>query len=165
MKQLSLTQRKLLKSIHIIAAGIWITIGLTMFVIHFIKNDMTTDDGLYILNKISYFMDMKILVPAATTCLITGWIYSQFTKWGYFKHRWLTFKWIVTVGIITLGTIHTGPGLEELVHISKEEGLSALTNINYTTKDNIHTIIGLCMNLILISTVFISVFKPWSKNK
>jgi hypothetical protein len=165
MKQLSLTQRKVLKSIHIIAAGIWICVGFSMFMIHFLKDEITTGDGLYTLNKISYFMDMKILVPAAMTCLITGWIYSQFTKWGYFKHKWITFKWIITVGIIVIGTIQTGPALEKLVEISKHDGLSALSNLDYITTDKLHSIVGVCMNLTLIITVFISVFKPWSKKK
>lgn len=163
MKQLTLTQKKCLKSIHILAAGIWISVGLIMFLMHFMSDEIQSRDHLYMMNSILYFMDMKILVPAAMTCLISGFIFSQFTKWGYFKYKWITFKWIITIAIIVIGTIQTGPALEEMVRISKEEGLSALTNTEYIWKDKSHSIVGFLMNLTLIITLVISVFKPWGK--
>jgi len=163
MTQLSQTQKKWLKSIHIFAAAIWVSVGSIMFILHFMKKEIQTGDHLYMMNRILYFMDMKILVPAAMTCLLTGWIYSQFTKWGYIKYKWLAFKWIITIGIIVLGTIQTGPALESMVQISKEQGLTALTNPEYIINDNMHIAVGLGMNLILITTIFISVFKPGGK--
>jgi len=81
MAQLSVQQKKWIKSIHIIAAGIWITTGLVMFLLHFMGNDLSTGTELYLLNRIIYFIDMKSLVPSAVVCLLTGWLYSQFTKW------------------------------------------------------------------------------------
>jgi len=83
MTQLTVKQRKWLKSIHVIAAGVWITTGLVMFLIHFMGNDLSTGEQLHLLNRIIYFIDMKLLVPSAVVCLLTGWMYSQFTKWGY----------------------------------------------------------------------------------
>ena len=165
MKQLSLTQNKWLKSVHLIAAGVWITTGLVMFLVQFLSDDVQSGDQLYLMNKIIHFIDMKILVPSAILCLLTGWMYSQFTKWGYFKHGWLIFKWIITVLIIVLGTIYSGPWIEKLVDISGEIGTNALTNSDYQWYDKSQNIMGVCMTSTLIITIFISVFKPAKSKK
>jgi len=160
MAELTVKQKNWLKSIHIIAAGVWITTGIVMFLIHFLGNDLSTGTELHLLNKIIYFIDMKLLVPSAVICLLTGWMYSQFTKWGYFKHGWLIFKWIITVLIIVLGTIFSGPWIEKTVKISGELGLKALQDADYIWYADNHLIMGVCMTSTLIVAVFISVFKP-----
>ncbi|QIA07756.1 hypothetical protein [Draconibacterium halophilum] len=165
MQQLTITHKKWLKSIHLLAAGIWVTTGLTMFLLNFLSSNIETGEQLFLMNQIVHFIDMKILVPAAILCLITGWVYSQFTKWGYFKHGWMTYKWIITLLIIVLGTIFSGPWIEEMVKISGEIGLKALNNTKYQLLDRNQTIMGLCMNGTLIITIFISVFKPKKKAK
>ncbi|WP_319481984.1 hypothetical protein [uncultured Draconibacterium sp.] len=165
MAELTVKQKKWLKSIHVIAAGVWITTGAVMFLIHFLGNDLSTGGQLHLLNRIIHFIDMKLLVPAAITCLLSGWMYSQFTKWGYFKHGWLIFKWIITVLIIVLGTLFSGPWIEETVKISGELGLKALQNADYNWYANNHLIMGVCMTSTLIVAVFISVFKPKLKKQ
>jgi len=165
MKQLSISQKKWLKSIHLLAAGIWVTAGLNMFLLHFMRSSVETGEQLYLMNQIIHFIDMKILVPAALTCLITGWLYSQLTKWGYFKHGWITFKWIITLVIIVLGTLFSGPWITEMVKISGDLGLKALSNLEYQQLDRYQTLMGVCMNGTLIVTIFISVFKPQKTRK
>ncbi|MGV8829678.1 MAG: DUF2269 family protein [Breznakibacter sp.] len=160
MAELTVRQKKWLKSIHILAAGVWITSGLVMFLIHFFGNDLSTGAELHLLNRIIYFVDMKLLVPAAIVCLLTGWIYSQFTKWGYFKHGWLLFKWIITILIIVLGTIYSGPWIKKTVEISGSLGLDALRDADYMWYDRYHLLMGVCMTTTLIIAVFISIFKP-----
>ncbi len=165
MKQLSITQKKWLKSVHLLAAGIWVTTGLIMFLLHFLRSSVETGEQLYLMNQIIHFIDMKLLVPAAMLSLLTGWAYSQFTKWGYFKHGWMTFKWIITLSIIILGTIFSGPWISEMVRISGEIGMDALNNTEYQWFDKNQTIMGICMNGTLIIAIFISVFKPGKTKK
>jgi len=165
MKNLSQTQKRWLKSIHLLSAGIWVTTGLIMFLLHFMRSEIQTGDHLYLMNQIINFIDMKILVPSAISCLITGWLYSQFTKWGYFKYGWMTFKWIITLLIIILGTLYSGPWIAEMVKISGELGMAALNNTDYQWYDKSQTLMGLCMNGTLIITIFISVFKPGKVKK
>lgn len=160
MKQLTVKQKKWLKAIHLIAAGVWISTGLVMFLIHFMSGDLTTGDQLYLLNKVIYFIDMSILVPSAVICLLTGWVYSHFTQWGYFKHGWLIFKWIITVLIIVLGTIFSEPWIAKTVEISGDIGLEAVYNSDYLWYLNSHVTLGVCMTGILIIAIFISIFKP-----
>jgi len=165
MKQLSVTQKKWLKSIHLIAAGVWITTGLIMFLVQFMNDDIKTGDQLHLMNQIIHFIDMKILVPSAILCLLTGWMYSQFTKWGYFKHAWLIFKWIITVLIIVLGTIYSGPWIEKLVLISGEIGLDSLHDTDYQWYEKSQNVMGVGMTGTLIVSIFISIFKPGKSKK
>ncbi|WP_372640008.1 hypothetical protein [Ancylomarina sp.] len=160
MNNLSLTQKKWLKSIHLLTVGIWVTTGLTMFLLHFMRSEIQTGDHLHLMNKIIHFIDMKILVLAAILSLLTGWAYSQFTKWGYFKHGWMIFKWITTLLIIIIGTILSGPWISKMVRISGELSMDALNNAEYQWFDKNQTLMGICMNGTLIITIFISVFKP-----
>lgn len=160
MRQLTITQKKWLKSIHLLAAGIWITTGLVMFLLHFMQSNVETGKQLHLMNQIIHYIDMKILVPAAILSLLTGWVYSQFTKWGYFKHGWMTFKWVITLLIIVLGTLFSDPWISEMVRISEELGVNALNNPEYQWYDNSQNIMGVCMTSTLIITIFISVLKP-----
>ena len=35
------------------------------------------------------FIDDFIIIPGANGALLTGLIYSVFTGWGWFKHKWI----------------------------------------------------------------------------
>ncbi|ALO16095.1 putative integral membrane protein [Salinivirga cyanobacteriivorans] len=166
MRKLTPKQTKLLKSIHVLAAGVWITTGLVMLSFEtFMPEKIQTGEHLYMANYILYFIDTKILPPAAITCLLTGLIYSVFTKWGFFKHNWIIFKWIVTIVLILLGTFASEPLIIKMLELSKAEGITALNNSYYELISNGQFILGLVMLSTLIVTVFISVFKPLKKRK
>ncbi len=165
MKQLSLKQRQWLKAFHLLAASVWISSGIIILLFYLIGQNISNGDHLYMLNYLTDFIDMKILVPSAMLCLFTGLFYSLFTKWGFFKHRWLVFKWIITVGIIVLGTVFTGPWVEEMVQLSLKEGIAVLKNSHYLAIGRSQFVMGACMNITLITAVFVSVFKPWKKSK
>ncbi|MGQ1911189.1 hypothetical protein ACT3CE_15565 [Marinifilum sp. RC60d5] len=117
-------------------------------------------DTIFNVNRIVYFIDMRILVPSAILSLLTGWIYSQLTPWGYFKHGWLIFKWVITVLIIVLGTIFSEPCIAKTVEISGQLGLDSVKNSDYRWYMNSHLTMGVCMTGTLIIAVFISILKP-----
>ncbi len=161
MKQFTVKQQRWLKGFHLLSVSIWLTCGIVMLSFSHIASEINSGDQLYMLNYLTDFIDMKILVPAAIFTLLTGLLYSVYTKWGFFKHRWLLFKWVVTVAIIITGTIFTGPWIEEMANMAKRDGIAVLHNSHYIMINRSQFIIGLCMNITLIFTLFISVFKPW----
>jgi len=161
MKQFNVIQQKWLKSFHLLFAAVWLTCGTVMLSFTQVASSLNNADQLYMLNYLTDFIDMKILVPAAMLTLLTGLLYGIYTKWGFFKHRWLVFKWIVTVSIIVIGTIFTGPWIAEMTAMSKSDGMAVLQNSHYQAISRSQLTVGLCMNITLIFTLFISVFKPW----
>ncbi len=166
MKKLKGKQVKWLKGIHILSAGIWVTTGIVMLsFVFFMPEKISTGSQLYISNYILYFIDVYILPPSAVVCLLTGLIYSAFTGWGFFKHRWVSVKWVITVTVMLLGTFVSEPLIKEMLVLSKEKGLEALQNQNYLQTRLYQNALGLMMLSSLIFAMFVSVLKPWKRRK
>jgi len=163
MKQFSAKQQKWLKCFHLIFAAVWMTCGIVILSFSIAASDLNDGDHLYILNYLTDLVDMKILVPAAMLTLFTGLLYSIFTGWGFFIHRWIIFKWVITVAIIVIGTIFTGPWISEMTEMARNDGIEVLQNPRYIFINKSQFAAGLSMNITLIFTVFVSVLKPWKK--
>jgi len=91
--------------------------------------------------------------------------HSAFSNWGFFKHKWLIFKWIVTVAAILFGTFFLGPWETTMMEISGKLGMSSLNDQPYLYYQKMNVIFGGMQCIVLMITVFISIFKPWKKKK
>ena len=157
---------KWLKGFHLIAVCCWVGGGVSLITLYFLKNGMTDGNVLYGINQSIHHVDINVIViPGAIGCLLTGVIYSSFSNWGFFRYKWMIFKWIVTVSAILFGTFYLGPWETEMMNISGKIGISALSDSDYLYNEKMNIILGTIQVLILMITVFISIFKPWkSKN-
>ena len=126
MKKLNRSQQNLLKTLHLISASIWLTGVLILAFMTFIRNNIEIGDELYMYDLIYHFIDIKLLTPAAIFTLLTGLVFSLFTKWGFFKHGWLIYKWLITVTIIISGTFYLGPMVTNMLEISDIQRIAAL---------------------------------------
>ena len=162
MKTLNTNGLRALKVVHLICAIIWIGSAIVMNLLRLLVN-VDNAAGMYYMAEILEAIDMQILVPGAVGCLLTGIVYGFFTKWGFFKHRWITVKWILTIFMISVGTFCMGPLIEENVVIGKAlmegAGDAALYNANVSTSGSL----GLMQLTLLIIVLIISVWKPWKK--
>jgi uncharacterized membrane protein len=165
MKKLSVSQQKILKVIHLISMGIWLTGVIILTLLPIISRKITNGDELYMYNNIYHFIDMFILTPAAILTLITGIIYSVFTKWGFFRHGWIIYKWVITLVIILTGTFYLGPLTTKLLDISNIERITALQNQYYLQGTSIGLWAGIINSILLIIAVFFSTYKPWKNIK
>ena len=162
MQKLGKNGLKWLKGFHMLTVSCWIGGGVALFLLYFLKDGV--DDGrvLYGINQSIHHVDMLLIViPGAIGCLLTGLIYGFFTNWGFFKHNWLIFKWILTVLTILFGTFFLGPWETEMMNISGDLGLTALSDPAYLYSQNMNFIWGGLQTFLLMVTVFISIFKPW----
>ncbi len=118
MKKLSAKGMKALKVVHLLCAIAWFGSAISM---NLLRHLVVVKDaaGMYWMAEILEAIDMKILVPGAVGCLLTGIVYGIFTNWGFFKHRWLTVKWVLTLFMILFGTFYMGPLVKENVLIGK----------------------------------------------
>jgi len=137
-----------------------------LLLLYFLKGGVTDGGVLFGINQSIHHVDMAVVViPGAFGCLITGLIYSIFSNWGFFKHRWIVFKWIVTIAAIIVGTVWLGPWESTMMKISGRLGIGALNNQTYLYTQRMNLIFGGLQCLLLMVTVFVSVFKPWKKKK
>jgi len=132
----------------------------------FLKNGLTESNVLYGINQSIHHVDMAVVViPGAFGCLLTGLIYSSFSNWGFFKHNWLILSWIVTLSAILSGTFFLGPCETVMMEIHGEIGISSLGDPAYLYNQKMNLIFGTLQVLMLMITVFISIFKPWKSGK
>ncbi len=166
MRKLSAKGLKWLKGIHLIAASSWIGGAVSLLSLYFLKAGVTDGSELYGINRSIHHVDMNIVViPGAIGCLLTGLIYSLFSNWGFFRHRWLTFKWIVTVSAILFGTFFLGPWETAMMDISGRIGIASLHDAEYLWNQRMNLLFGSLQVTLLFATLFISIFKPWKSVK
>ena len=157
---------KWLKGFHLIAVSSWVGGGVALILLYFLKNGVTEGHVLYGINQSIHHVDMAVVViPGAFGCLFTGLIYSSFSNWGFFKHPWMIFKWIVTITAILFGTFFLGPWETNMMEISGKIGISALNDSEYLYNEKMNLIFGSIQVLVLMITIFISIFKPWKSTK
>lgn len=166
MKKMGKKGLKWLKGFHLIAVSSWIGGALSLILLYFLKGDVRDGGVLYGINQSIHHVDMVVVViPGAFGCLITGLIYAIFSNWGFFKHNWMVFKWILTVTAILFGTFYLGPWETAMMDISGNLGMLALNDPSYLYNQQMNLVFGTLQCLILMITVFISIFKPWKKKK
>jgi uncharacterized membrane protein len=165
MKTLNRSQQNFLKTIHLISASTWMTCIIVITLMPHIAKSITNGDELYMYNRIFHFIDMKMVTPAAVTTLITGLIYSIFTKWGFFKHGWLIYKWVITLGLILVGTFYLGPMVTNMLEISEIKRIAALEDPYYQYGLAVGSWVSILNTSLLIIAVIVSVYKPWKNVK
>jgi len=77
----------------------------------------------------------------------------------------LIFKWIVTIAAILFGTFFLGPWETTMMEISGKIGLSSLNDSAYLHNEKMNLVFGIIQVLVLMITIFISIFKPWKSKK
>ena len=161
MKKLSMSGQRFLKAVHLVVVGLWLSCVIVLLVMPIISRHIETGEELYMYNLIYHFIDLYILTPAAIATLLTGIVYSLFTKWGFFRHGWLVYKWIVTLTIIISGTFYLGPMVTKMLAITDLKRLSALQDAYYVQGVTIGIWAAIINTLLLLTAVFFSVYKPW----
>jgi uncharacterized membrane protein len=166
MKKMGKKGLRWLKGFHMIAVSCWIGGAVALILLYLLKGNVVNGDVLYGINQSIHHVDMVVVViPGAFGCLITGLIYGIFSNWGFFKHNWMIFKWIVTIAAILFGTFYLGPWETKMMEISGKLGMSSLNDPLYLYNQKMNLIFGSLQCVVLMITVFISIFKPWGKRK
>lgn len=155
---------KALKVVHLICAIAWFGSAISMNLLRHLV-DVNTSSGMYWMAEILEAIDMKILVPGAIGCLLTGIVYCVFTNWGFFKHRWLVVKLVLTMFMILFGTFYMGPLVKANVLIGKSimEGCGGMEQ--YWQNVNANAYAGLLQIVLLTIVTIISVYKPWKSRR
>ncbi len=166
MPELKAKGLKWLKSFHLVAVSCWVGGAVSLILLYFLKSGVRDGGVLFGINQSIHHVDMAVVViPGAFGCLVTGLLYSLFSRWGFFRQPWLVFKWIVTVSAIRFGTFFLGPWETAMMHISGKLGIRSLDDAAYLYNQRMNILFGSIQVLVLLVTVFVSTFKPWSRRK
>lgn len=163
-KEFGVAGTRWLKVVHIVLGVMWLggAIALTMmqFGLH-----AATDGARHGMDLAMVFVDDWVIIPGAVGSLLIGALYGLKTKWGFFKHRWVTVKWILTVAGIVVGTLWLGPWIDALPPMSEKLGLAALADPEYAWRKSANSWLALVQVAALLFMTAISVLKPWEKRR
>ena len=123
----------------------------------------STATDLYAVDHAIVLLDHWVIIPASLGSLLTGFLESWLTSWGFFKYRWVLLKWITTVAIILYAPFFQAQWAKNLEEISRVEGLLALQNPIYLHYRFLYVFSGIVMITALSILPFISVLKPWTR--
>ena len=155
---------KVLKIFHIIFGIMWIG-GVMALVSIMLGTQPQGVEQMYAVAKDHLVIDKFFLIPGGIGIVLTAMIYSIFTKWGFFKVKWVGVKWVLTVVLVLIGKVYMG------VTIEKNMGYAAmmlteslpvepfLANVRHVAIAGIVQLVGFAAILIL------SVMKPWTKSR
>ncbi len=161
--ELGVKSRAWLKGFHVLFVCLWLGTGLSMVLILTMKAQPNSDLHLYSVISSLKVIDDFIIIPSAIGCLITGLLFSLFTKWGFTKFYWIIFKWIIMILQIILGTFFLGPWLSNMLALSNELGFRANDNYQYISNYNLNLYFGTLQAVLIILAIFVSILKPWGK--
>ncbi len=160
MKKLGPGGQRWLKCFHVFFSCAWAGGGISLLAINlFLRPEEGMD--LFGIDASMKFIDDFIIIPGAIGSFLTGLVYSIFTNWGWFKHRWITVKWIIIAWGILSGTFLLGPWLNSLPPLSKAQGMDALANPAYMGTKHLLWYFGGFQVASIVFAVFISIIKPW----
>ena len=162
IRKLKLQGTKILKMFHIFFSFGWI-IGAAAMCVLIIITYPESGDELYMRSRILQIIDDYFIICGAFGALITGLIYSIWTNWGFFKHRWVIVKWIMIILQMLFGTFVLGPCINNNVIIADQLRDAALTNSTFLENIQTTQIFGTIQTILLVIVIVISVQKPWKK--
>ena len=134
----------------------------TTTIIPFVTGNIASGAELYAYNEAIKLGDL-IVIPCAVLCAITGLLLCWQTPWDFFKYWSVVIPLVAWAVAMVLGVAFLGPWNEDLVRISKAEGLAALQNGEYLYALQMMKIVGIIWISILIFAAFVSVIKPWGR--
>jgi hypothetical protein len=153
---------KILKMFHLFFAFCWIIGGVALCLLFYIIFPRAGDD-VYLHARIVQVVDDWLIIGGAVGTLLTGLIYSLWTNWGFFKHRWISLKWLMITLQILFGTFVLGPCINGNVGISGRLGGAALSDSAFLHNVLVSQAGGTAQLLLLLAILVISVQKPWKK--
>ena len=162
MKTLGTKGLQILKISHLLFAIMWIG-GVMALVSLQLGQAPQTKDMMYLAAQSHLIVDEYFLIPGGIGIIVTAVLYGSFSKWGFFKHKWLVAKWILTVLLVVLGAGYMGVTIKEnMVYAQRIQADNAdtsifLANIRYVAIAGIVQLIGFAYIIV------ISVVKPWRK--
>ncbi len=164
MKKLKGNGIKILKTIHLLFAFMWIGGALSMTLLLLTTAPQESYE-MYMRSLSLMLVDDWLIIPGAMGCLFTGLVYGIWTHWGFFKHRWLSVKWVLTVAMILLGTFLMGPWVDGNVYPAQDIPDYAPDNTVFFHNVSQTILWGSIQLALLLGVVVISVFKPWKTTK
>lgn len=157
--------QKILKGLHVTFVACSLGGLLSMLVLLLLKQPVHAGENLFLMDWSIYQLFHYAVNYSFYGVVLTGLIFSLFTRWGFFTHHWITAKWVGVLLLFVLVWVSVGPAIHGMVALA-DAGLSLSTAraeyLDYTGNGLLYILIE---GVLFVVLVFISVLKPWGMRK
>jgi uncharacterized protein with FMN-binding domain len=157
--------QKVLKWIHVTVVAFSLGGVLSMLVLVLLKNQLNLDQNLFLIDLSIYQLFNVVVNYSFYAVIVTGIIYSLFSKWGFFKHHWITVKWIGVVFAFVFVWFWLGPMINGMAALADGGFVLPGTRSEYLGYVGQSQIFIFILGIVFLSMAFISVYKPWGVRK
>ena len=164
MKTLGVNGMKVHKIFHLLFAVMWIG-GVMALVSLMLGTNPSSAEMAYMAAIDHKVIDDFFLIPGGVGIVITAISYGIFTKWGFFKHRWIVVKWVLTILLVIIGAGYMGRVIGENLLYMQEALQTGSDWQQYFVNVRNVAISGIIQLVGFAAVLIISVVKPWKKNK
>lgn len=116
--------------------------------------------GIHVKYNVLNIIDYALIIPGVMGNIFTGLYFGLKTKWGFFKHKWLSIKWILNVGQIIFGTFFLGRWLYFNTLLINQNTLYILTDADFIRNESLAKNFSFLQVILLLFVIYISVMKP-----
>jgi uncharacterized protein with FMN-binding domain len=162
---LGITGRRILLSIHLLLNSLLIGGLVVIMYLLTMTAGVHNGDELFAAHRVIFTLHDMLVMNAGLGVIITGLLFSLFTRWGFFDFTWVSIKWLGLVLVFVGITFVLAPAINGMAAIADVDRFQAPGNPLYREfKEDAVTIVLVLIPL-LIALVVISVFKPWGHRK
>jgi uncharacterized protein with FMN-binding domain len=162
---LGITGRRILLSIHLLLNSLLVGGIITIFYLIQTSGATSRGDELYGTQRMIFMIHDMLVMNAGLGVVITGLLFSLFTRWGFFDFPWVIVKWSGII-IIFLGiTFFLAPAINGMAAIADVERSHGAAHASYGRYESQAITTILLLIPVLITLVVVSVFKPWGQRK
>jgi hypothetical protein len=155
---------KWLKILHLLLVTLFFGGIMSSTALNFSDNLAVYESTFQTYKSIVIISDYIIRIGAVGT-LVIAFIYGFLTKWGFYKHRWLTVKWILFIGQTLLGIFVVDELMMSNMAILEAEKINALDNPVFNENHEYRNYAVILQIIITVFIFIISALKPWKKKK
>jgi uncharacterized protein with FMN-binding domain len=162
---LSNTTRKWLKGLHLSFAALCMGGTAAILALQYMKYCLgDVLDHLTAEISVHYLWTWAVAAPFYGL-LASGLVISLFTQWGFIRYPWVTVKWVWVLALFLLNWFWLGPAADGMVALADGyfsiEGALDLYKILFRQASWAAAV----QLTILLTLLFLSVFKPWGKRE
>lgn len=153
-----------LKGLHVTCVAFSLGGALSILILLVLKKHLN-GSNLFLIDLSIYRLFSTAVNYSFYGILSTGFIYSLFTKWGFFRHYWITIKWAVVLLLFAFTWLWVGPAINGMVALADGGFVLPGTQAEYFSYSRKSFPFCLIEVLLFVCLVFISVLKPWGMRK
>jgi len=149
------------KAIHVVSAALWLG-ALTGMALLGSETASVADRARFGLDRAAYLLHDRVLFGAFIVTLATGLIFALFTKWGFFRHHWLTVKWVLAGTLFAITLWPQSSAVSGMVALA-DAGVAEMHGLRYSDFARTSLWLAIAQLVVVVAIFFLSAIKPFGK--